>query len=331
MKTFDVFGIGNPLVDLLAHVSGHFLKAQGLEKNRMYLVDFERQQKILAELEKNDMEVLYMPGGSCANSMIGIAQLGGSSIYGGKIGRDEYGAIYKEKLVEAKVASSLGEGDGSTGSSLILVMEDASRTMNTHLGISRNFRFADISQDLLKAVQYLYIEGYLWDTEEQKKAILLTIDKAREFGVKISLSLSDPFCVARHAAAFNKLCRDCVDLVFCNQEEAFGLTGTTISQEALHRLNEQIETVAMTLGPRGALIAHQGRVTYIDPFSLQVMDTTGAGDAFAAGFLYGVTQGKSILESGRIAAAMAALIISRLGPRYQGDLKTGLQQLLSSS
>ena len=330
MKTFDVFGIGNPLVDLLAHVSDQFLEAQGLTKNRMYLVDFERQQKLLSELEKSNADVLYMPGGSCANSMIGIAQLGGATIFSGKIASDEYGVIYKTKLAEAQVVSSLGEGEGSTGSSLILVTDDASRTMNTYLGVSQKFQFCDISHDLLKEVQYLYIEGYLWDTEAQKEAILLTIKKAREYGVKISLSLSDPFCVTRHTAEFNELCQDCVDLVFCNQEEAFGLTGTKISQEALQRLNQHVETVAMTLGSRGALIAYQGQVTYIDPFHLQVIDTTGAGDAFAAGFLYGLTQNKSILESGRIAAAMAALIISQLGPRFQGNLQARLQLLLSS-
>ena len=330
MKTFDVFGIGNPLVDLLAHVPDQFLDAQGLVKNRMYLVDLERQQKILSELKKNDLEVLYTPGGSCANSMIGMAQLGGATVFGGKIARDEYGTIYKTRLVKAEVVPSLGESEGATGSSLILVTDDASRTMNTHLGISQNFQFRDISRDLLKAVQILYIEGYLWDTDAQKEAILRTIDQAREYGVKISLSLSDPFCVERHAVEFNKLCRDCVELLFCNQEEAFGLTGSAISQDALQRLNEHVETVAMTMGSRGALIAHRGRITYVDPFSLPVVDSTGAGDAFAAGFLYGITQNKSILESGRIAAAMAALVISQLGPRFQGDLRTRLHQLLSA-
>ena len=330
MKTFDVFGIGNPLVDLLVHVPDQFLDAQGLVKNRMYLVDYERQRKILSELEKNNAEVLYTPGGSCANSMIGIAQLGGATVFGGKIARDEYGRIYKTRLAKAEVVSSLGESEGATGSSLILVTDDASRTMNTHLGISQSFEFGDISRDLLKAVRILYIEGYLWDTEAQKEAILRTIEKAREYGVKISLSLSDPFCVERHAVEFNTLCRDCVEILFCNQEEAFGLTGSAVSQDALQRLHEQVETVAMTLGSRGALIAHQGQVTYVDPFSLPVVDSTGAGDAFAAGFLYGITQNKSILESGRIAAAMAALVISQLGPRFQGDLRTRLHQLLSS-
>ncbi len=328
MKDINVFGIGNPLIDLLSHVSSGFLKAQGLEKDRMYLVDFGGQKELLSRLEEAGAEVLYAPGGSCANSMIGICQLGGTAAYSGKIGFDKYGRIYKEKLAEVKVESSLGEGSGPTGSSLILVPEDGSRTMNTHLGISQKFQISDVSEALLQRSQYLYIEGYLWDTEEQKEAILLTIAKAQQYGVKISLSLSDPFCVERHAEDFNKLLKESVDMVFCNQEEAFGLTGTTVSQKALLKLAEKVETVAMTLGAKGALISHQNQLTYIDPFSVEVVDTTGCGDAFAAGFLYGMTHGKSVLESARIASALAALVINQLGPRFQKELQSRMIELL---
>ncbi|MBF0277899.1 MAG: adenosine kinase [SAR324 cluster bacterium] len=328
MKDIDVFGIGNPLIDLLSHVSSDFLRAQGLEKDRMYLVDYEGQKEIISRLEESGSEILHAPGGSCANSMIGLCQLGGTAAYSGKIGFDKFGKIYKEKLEAAAVESSLAEGDGPTGSSLILVPEDGSRTMNTHLGISQKFHVSDVSEALLRRSQFLYIEGYLWDTEEQKEAILLTIAKARQYGVKISLSLSDPFCVDRHAEEFNTLLKENVDMVFCNQEEAFGLTNTNISQEALYKLGDSVETVVMTLGSKGALIFHENEMTYVDSFSVEVIDTTGGGDAFAAGFLYGITHGKSASESGRIASALAALIINQLGPRVQGDWEPKLKELL---
>lgn len=328
MKDIDVFGIGNPLIDLMAHVPDAFLEAQGLEKDRMYLVDFEGQKELIWRLDKIQAELLQAPGGSCANSMIGVCQLGGKAAYGGKIGKDKFGRIYKQKLAESHVVSSLGETEGPTGSSLILVMEDASRTMNTHLGISQKFESSDISEELLKRTQYLYIEGYLWDTEEQKVAILQTIETARKHEVKISLSLSDPLCVERHRDDFNKLLKECVDLVFCNQEEACGLTGTMISQKALDCLSKDVAVVAMTLGEKGALVSHQNQTIYVNPYPIEAVDTTGAGDAFAAGFLYGITQGQSALESGRMAAAMAALVIGQLGPRFQGDLPASVKALL---
>ena len=327
-KDIDVFGIGNPLIDLMAYVSADFLKAHGLQKDRMYLVDAERQKKLMTHLEAAHTEIFPAPGGSCANSMIGVCQLGGKAAYGGKIGQDSFGHVYKEKLAESGVVASLGETNGLTGSSLVLVMEDASRTMNTHLGVAQQFASSDIDEALLKRARYLYIEGYLWDTEEQKKAILETIGLAQKHGVQISLSLSDPLCVQRHQEEFNHLLKECVDLVFCNEEEAFVLTNRPSAQEALKDLSTHVETVVMTLGEKGALISHCAQPLFIDPVPTKAHDTTGAGDAFAAGFLYGITQKKSALDSGKIAVAMASLVIGQLGPRFQGNVSARMQELL---
>lgn len=326
MKTIDVFGIGNPLIDLLANVSDEFLSNLDLEKNRMYLVDEASQKKILDQLNEVNADVVTTPGGSCANTMIGIGQLGGNSAYSGKIGLDEFGTIYKTKLVEASVQSSLGEDKGMTGSSLILVTKDGARCMNTHLGMSQKFQESDVVDSLLEASKYLYIEGYLWDTEPQKEAIQATIAKAQTFDVKVSLSLSDPFCVQRNGDEFWKLIKGDVDLVFCNQEEALEMTQTKSSQAALQVLSEHLETTVITLGAHGALCSHKGEVTYVDPFPATRVDTTGAGDAFAAGFLYGITQNKSILESGQIASLLASLVIEQFGPRYQGDLQAKVKE-----
>ncbi len=331
MSTIDVFGLGNPLIDLQAHVSEAFLKSQGLEKDRMYLVDLEAQKQIITRLKEIQATIVSSPGGSCTNTMIGLTQLGARAAYSGRIGKDEYGSIYKEKLADTKVVPSLGEGNGATGSSLILVLEDASRTMNTHLGMCQEFRHDDILEDILKTSQFVYIEGYLWDTETQKEAVTVAIKKAKQHQVKISLTLSDPFCVQRNREDFQKLLKESVDLVFCNQEEAQDMAGTTVTHEALSIIAKDVETVALTMGEKGALIAHQGEVVYIDPLPVDVVDTTGAGDAFAAGFLYGITHGKSPLECGRMAAFMAAQVISQLGAHVQGDLQSKLQEYLKTS
>ncbi len=330
MKTIDVFGIGSPLVDLLAHIPDNFLEQNGLEKDRMYLVDLLRQKELLEQLAVENLGVAMDSGGSCANSMISISRLGGKVAFNGKIGKDEHGKIYKEKMEIANVTACMSAGEGATGTSVILVCGDASRTMNTHLGMSQEFRTTDVAAEVLATAKYIYVEGYLWDAPHLKEAVLHACDLAEKAGVKIALTLSDPFCVERHLGDFKKLIKERVDLVFCNREEAYALTGTTISQKAIQQIGAEVETVAMTLGPSGALINHQGEVAYIDPVSAEAVDTTGAGDAFAAGFLYGITQEKSYLESGRIAAFVAARIIEHIGAQYRGDLKTELVAFLSS-
>ena len=326
-NSLDVYGIGNSLIDLLASVSDSFLEERGLVKDRMYLVDEERQKELLQALGSTESEITKMPGGSCANTMIGIAQLGGSGAFSGRVATDDHGQIYQQKLEELGIQPNLGKGNGTTGSCLVLV-SDNSRTMNTHLGISQQFQYEDVNESVLQQAKYVYIEGYLWDTEQQKVAIRSVVDFAQQQNVKVALSLSDVFCVQAHLNEFINLLHEKVNLLFCNQQEAFALLNTEMTHEALEKLGQMVDTVAMTLGAKGALILHQGEVFYIDPFAVNVVDTTGAGDAFAAGFLYGLTCDKSIFESGLIASALAAEIIQQMGPRFQGDAKVRLQERL---
>jgi sugar/nucleoside kinase (ribokinase family) len=189
---------------------------------------------------------------------------------------------------------------------------------------------SDIDAELMQQARYLYIEGYLWDTEIQQDAVSQAIGLAKKHGTKVALSLSDPFCAQRHQEAFHRLVREDVDLLFCNQEEAFALLNTEISQEALEYLAAQVETVAFTMGARGALVCEQHEMFYIDPRRVNVVDTTGAGDAFAAGFLYGLTHEKSIFESGVLATAMAAEVIQHMGPRLDRAIKEKMQSFFGS-
>ncbi len=331
MVNFDVYGICNPLVDLLSHVPDSFLKKLGIQKNIMHLVKFEQQQELLLALAEEQITVEKAAGGSGANSMIGISQLGGTSAFSGKIGRDEHGKLYREKLETLGVFECLSEGEGATGSSLILVSEDGARTMNTFLGISQELLNQDIDPNIIQSSTYLYLTGYLWDTESQKKAVLNALEEAKKRDIKVALSLSDPFCVTRHKEDFINLLKGYASMVFCNQEEAFTLLDTEITQKAVETLSNMTETVALTIGANGALISHQRETFYIDPLPVTVADTTGAGDAFAAGFLYGMTHDFSPLDSGRIGATMASGVIGQTGPRYQGNARKLINDKLGIS
>ena len=328
MQKFDVYGVCNPLVDLLSHVPDSFLKKLGIQKNIMHLVTLEQQQEILLALTEEKISLEVAAGGSGANSMIGISQLGGRSAFSGKIGRDEHGKLYREKLEALGVFDCLAEGEGATGSSLILVSEEGARTMNTFLGMSQELMNPDIDPDVIQSSKYLYLTGYLWDTESQKKAVLNALDEAKKREVKVALSLSDPFCVTRHKEDFINLLKGYASMVFCNQEEAFTLLDTEITQQAAETLSDWTETVALTIGAYGALISHRGETCYIDPLPVRVEDTTGAGDAFAAGFLYGMTHDLSPLDSGRIGATLAAAVIGQTGPRYLGNARILIQEKL---
>ena len=328
MQKFDVYGVCNPLVDLLSHVPDSFLKKLGIQKNVMHLVTREQQQELLLALAEEKISLEVAAGGSGANSMIGISQLGGRSAFSGKIGRDEHGKLYREKLEALGVCDYLAEGKGATGSSLILVSEDGARTMNTFLGMSQELMNPDIDPDVIQSSKYLYLTGYLWDTESQKKAVLNALDEAKKREVKVALSLSDPFCVTRHKEDFINLLKGYASMVFCNQEEAFTLLDTEITQQAAETLSDWTETAALTIGAYGALISHRGETCYIDPLPVRVEDTTGAGDAFAAGFLYGMTHDLSPLDSGRIGATLAAAVIGQTGPRYLGNARILIQEKL---
>ncbi|MFL2739773.1 MAG: adenosine kinase [bacterium] len=328
MEKFDVYGVCNPLIDLLSHIPDSFLKKNGIEKSIMHLISIEEQQRLLRGLSADKLSVESASGGSGANSMIGIAQLGGRTAFSGKIGRDEHGKIYREKLEDLGVSARLGEGDGSTGSSLILVSDDGCRTMNTYLGMGQELQVPDIDPEVIKVSKYLYLTGYLWDTESQKKAVRAALDEAKRVETKVALSLSDPFCVKRHKEDFKSLLQGYASMVFSNQEEAFTLLETDVTQEAVDIMSKWTETVVLTLGANGAIISHLGQTYYIDPFPIRVEDTTGAGDAFAAGFLFGMTHEISPLDSGRIGAVLAGAVIEQTGPRFHGHAHSLIREKL---
>ncbi|MCH8844162.1 MAG: adenosine kinase [SAR324 cluster bacterium] len=324
---FDVFGIENPLIDLLVTVPDEFLDRFQVEKNKMYLIDQERHQLLLAAV--NDLGVLPEPGGSCANTMLGIAQLGGRAAYCGKVGADDYGRIYIEKLEQGGVTSFIKTDGHLTGSTVILVTKDASRTMNTFLGACQELAPEDIPLDGLRSTRLLYTTGYLWDTETQQQAAMVGLNTAKEAGIPIAMSLADPFCVDRHKDAFLQILDGYVDWVFANQDEAQAITGHDNAHQALLALRRLCQGVVITLGAHGALVSAGEETVYIDPFRVTPVDTTGAGDAFAAGFLYGNAQSCSLHQCGRLGAYFAAQVIAQMGPRLSGNVRQVMAPVVS--
>lgn len=319
MKKFDVLGLGNPLIDLIANVDDKCLENLDLVKDSMNLVDEKRQEEILDSLDTSKLHVDV--GGSCGNTMVGVAQFGGKSAYCGKVGNDKLADNFENELVKLGVSSYLKRNDGKTGSTVILVTPDAARTMNTNLASCQMFSENDIDYASIEDSKYIYVEGYLWDTEVQKKAVMAAFDHAKKVGTKISLSLSDPFCVDRNKEDFTNLINNYVQLLFCNADEAMQMTDTKTPEEAGEILKEKVEHVVITMGKDGAKVWHKGQVFAVSSFEVNAVDTTGAGDSFAAGYLFGITNGYTEKKAGTLASLLASKVVSKIGPRFDGDIK----------
>lgn len=316
---FDIFGIGNPLVDIITKTKDSILYDLGYAKGSMNLVSTDDQAKIL-DRHKNQERTVAV-GGSCANTMVMISQLGGQSAFCGKVGNDKFGKEFTTKMEKYGTKSFVKSGEGYTGTSVILLTEDAERTMNTALGMCQHLSKDDLDLDAIKASKCLYLTGYNWDTPSQKDAVITALEFAKKEGVPISLSLSDSFCVEKHREDFQNLLENYADMVFCNESEAMIMTGSDNNAEQVKILSQHVNQVILTLGSKGALIYADDQVYNIDPFKTEAIDTTGAGDSFAAGYLYGISNGYTPQEAGTLASYCASIIVSKSGPRYEGDLK----------
>lgn len=311
--SFDVFGMCNALYDLQAEVTDDVLADLGVQKGGMFLIDEARQREIVPKIYTHLVHT--EAGGSGANTMLGLSLLGACSSFTSRVGDDEHGDLYRKSLTSKGVKANLGTGRGETGISLILITPDAQRTMLTFLGQSLSLTPDDVSLDDLRASKYLYITGYLWDTDNQKEAVLHAMREANRAGVKVALSLSDPFCVHRHKDDFKRLIRDHVDVLFGNFHEAEALTDTSDPHAALRALAEHCEVAVVTLDEKGSLIRRGQEEHSVPIYKVRAVDTTGAGDMYAAGLLYGLTRDLPLDATGRIASYCAAQVVSKLGPR----------------
>jgi sugar/nucleoside kinase (ribokinase family) len=317
-STFDVAGIGNAIVDVLAHSDDAQLAALGLSKGVMTLIDAAQADAIYAKMAPG----IECSGGSVANSIAGIAGLGGKAAYVGKVKDDQLGQVFRHDLRAQGVHfDTKAATDGaSTARCLVLVTPDAQRTMQTYLGACIELGPDDIDPSVIAAAQVTYLEGYLWDPPQAKAAFRKAAKIAHDAGRKVALSLSDPFCVERHRAEFLELLAEHVDIVFANESEISSLYQTDFDS-AVRQVRGHCDIAAITRSELGSVVISGENVVVqgAEPVSA-VIDTTGAGDLYAAGFLYGLTQGRDLGTCARLGGLCAAEIIGHVGARPEANL-----------
>jgi sugar/nucleoside kinase (ribokinase family) len=318
---FDVVGIGNALVDVIAHADDRFLVEHELVKGSMTLIDTDRAVQLYRALGT----AVEMSGGSAANTMCGVASFGGRAAYIGKVSADELGDVFGHDLLAVGVAFRPGHRSEGvpTGRCIIVVTPDAERTMNTYLGVSSLLSAPDVDEATVASGQVVYMEGYLFDRDDAKDAFrhAATIAHANERSV--SLTLSDSFCVERHRVDFLTLVREQVDVLFGNEDELCALYETDSLSDATDAVRRDCRLAAITVGAEGSYVVSKDDVLHVPAFPVRrVIDTTGAGDLFAAGFLYGLTHDHDLRSCAWMGSLAAAEVISHVGPRPLVELRT---------
>lgn len=311
---YDVVGIGNAIVDIIGRCDDAFLARHDAPKGHMRLVD----DATISGLYRAMGPAVEISGGSAANTLVGLASFGGRAAFIGKIADDEFGRIFGHDIKAAKVmfATRPVSGKAPTSRSLILVTPDGERTMNTFLGISTDLDPGDIDADIIASSAIVYLEGYLFDRPNAKAAFRQAVKIAKSAGRQVALTLSDSFCVDRHRAEFLDLIRDGVDILFANESEITSLYETSDFQLAAHNAALDTRLAALTRSAKGSLILSEGHRLEIPVDTVEnLVDSTGAGDLYAAGFLYGLTAGLGLKAAGHLGSLAAAEVISHMGAR----------------
>src|SRR5690554_5556528 len=317
-KKYDVVGIGNALVDIEFQVDDQFLEANAIEKGLMTLVDEERQNHLMKVIDTEHAK--KQCGGSAANTVIAVSQFGGKSYYSCKVADDELGHFFLNDMVEAGVDNNLDHRNmeqGITGKCLVMVTQDAERTINTFLGITQNFSVKEVNDSAIKDAKYLYIEGYLITSPNGREAMKYAKRVAEQSGTKVALTFSDPAMVNYFKEGFDDVIGASVDLLFANEEEARLFTGKDDLLEAREELKKVAKHFVITLGKNGAMIYDGYIFIDIEPYKFVSIDSNGAGDMFAGAFIYGITNGQSFASSGKLASMASSKVVSQFGPRLK--------------
>lgn len=322
----DVVAVGSALVDALVHATSADLGQLDLARGTMTLIDHQRAHALYA----GSSPAVVASGGSAANTAVGVAALGGAAGFIGRTAADDLGELFRSDLARTGVrvgraghgpVADAGDGPGITGRCMVYVTPDGERTMATHLGVASRLGPADLDEDLLGSAQVVYLEGYLWDLPPAKAAMHRAVEVAHAGDGLVALTVSDPFCVERHRREFLDLVRDHVDILFANEEEATALFGVPDVERALAAAEETGVLVAVTRGAAGSVVVTPAGSVAVPAEPAAVVDTTGAGDLYAAGFLFGLTHGADPERCARLGASCAAEVISHLGARPVADLR----------
>jgi sugar/nucleoside kinase (ribokinase family) len=326
-QQYDVAGLGNAIVDIIASVDDRFLLTHRIAKGGMTLIDEFRAKellKLLADNQQTMSSVHEVAGGSAANTMAGIASLGGNGAFIGKVFDDRLGAVFGKSMASLGMTFTTEPAcqGSSTATCMIAVTPDGQRSMSTYLGACRELQPSDIDEAQVAASRILYIEGYLWDQDEAKEAARKAIAASKSAGGRVALSLSDSFCVGRFRDEFLQLLDKDVNILFANEDEAKALFEAEDFEGVVAGAKKWGGIAALTRSAKGCVIVEEGMVREIPAAPVaRVIDTTGAGDQFAAGFLYGLTHGKGLADCGRLGALAAAEVISHYGARPETSLK----------
>ena len=315
-KKYDVYGIGNALVDIVTEVGDEFFEENEVEKGVMTLVDEKRQHHLMKVIDMKKSKMAC--GGSAGNTVIAVNQFGGKSFYSCLVARDELGKFFLEDLKRNGVDTNLryeNLPEGITGKCLVMTTTDADRTMNTFLGISSFLSPEHIDEDAIRDAAYIYLEGYLVASPKGLEAMKEAKKIAERHKVSTALTLSDPNMVRYFSKQFEEVVGASVDLLFCNEEEALTLCGTDDLMVAREKLKQVARRFAITLGANGALIFDGDTFVEIEPYKVRAVDSNGAGDMFAGAFLYGITHHHSYAEAGKLASLASSRIVSQSGPR----------------
>ncbi len=327
--SFDVVGIGNAIVDVLTQADDALVEAQGLPKGSMTLIDGQRAENLYAQMGP----AREISGGSAANTLAGVAALGGRAAFIGKVRNDQLGGIFRHDIRAAGVHFETPPATSGppSGRCLIFVTPDAQRTMATFLGAATELGPDAVDPEVIAAARVTYLEGYLFDPPAAKEAFVRAAEIARGAGRKVSLTLSDPFCVERHRTAFRDLVEHHVDILFANEHEICALYEVSDFDAALQAVRHHCEVAALTRSERGSVVLAGDEIHVVDAAPLdRLVDTTGAGDLYAAGFLFGYTRGDSLYDCGRIGAIAAAEVISHFGARPEVDLARHLEDCMAT-
>jgi sugar/nucleoside kinase (ribokinase family) len=327
-KMYDVYGIGNALVDVVFQVSEAFLEKYGVKKGVMTLVDEETQHRLIDAI--NQDETTQDPGGSAANTMMAVSQLGGRSFYSCKVADDAFGQSYLNDMRQAGIATNFDEqklSEGVTGKCLVMITDDAERTMNSYLGISATLSSDQVDEQAIRTSNYVYIEGYLVTGGSSFEAVKKVKNCAEENDVKTALTLSDPSIVETFKPKFNKLMQTPIDLLFCNEKEAAIYTSLDDISEVCEALKKSARKFIITRGAEGALDYDGAAIIHIQPQKVKAIDTNGAGDIFGGAFLYGITHGMTFEKAGKLANRAGAKVVSQYGPRLH---KNEMKELLAA-
>jgi len=317
-KKYNVYGIGNALVDLEFEITDEFLERHEVEKGVMTLVDADTQSRLIKEI--NHEETVEKPGGSAANTIFAVSQFGGKGFYSCKVANDRFGDIYLEDMNEAGIDTNFKRQereDGITGKCLVMVTDDAERTMNTYLGITSDLSTEEIDEQAIQNSEYVYIEGYLVASDKGFEAMKKTKEVAEKNDVKTALTLSDPAIADAFKERFEEVVGASVDLLFCNEEEAKIYTGKDDLMEAREALKKEAHRFVITQGKNGAMIYDGDTFIDIEPYEVKAVDTNGAGDMYAGAFLYGITDGMGYAGAGKLASLAGSKIVSQFGPRLK--------------